>query len=61
MIDANSFVLAEGQAAVGIGQNLGAVLNTNKEGFPGVAMLNSDFGQLSPDTFKDILKNIELK
>ncbi|MDA3840103.1 MAG: hypothetical protein PF572_03360 [Patescibacteria group bacterium] len=61
LVDSKSFILEEEQLAVGIGQNLGAVLNTNKEGFSGMAMINSDFGQLSPDDFKAFLESIELK
>ena len=61
LLDSKSFILEEGQIAVGIGQNLGAILNTNKEGFSGLAMLNSDFGQLSLDNFKTLLKSIEIK
>ena len=61
LVDSKSFILKDGQIVVGIGQNLGAILNTNKEGFSGVSMLNSDFGQLSPDNFKTLLKSIEIK
>ena len=61
LVDSKSFILEDEQIIVGIGQNLGAVLNTDKEGFSGVSMLNSDFGQLSPDNFKALLKSIEIK
>lgn len=60
LLDKNSFVVGDGQKPVGIGQNLGAIVNTNKEIFTGIAMLNSDFGQLSVDDFKTLLKSIEI-
>ncbi len=61
LVDSKSFQLDDEQVAVSIGQNLGAILNTEKEGFSGVAMLNSDFGQLSPEDFKTFLKSVEIK
>ena len=61
MVDMKSFAIGEDQEDVGIGQNIGAVLNTKKNGFGGIAMLNSDFGQLPLEDFKNLLRNIVIK
>jgi len=61
LVDKNSFLGEPGTAAIGIGENLGALISTDKEGFSGIAMLNSDFGRLSPESFRELLKSIEIK
>jgi len=58
LVDSKSFVLKDGQAPLNIGQNLGAIFSV---GDGGLAMLNSDFGQLSPDDFKELLRSIKIK
>ncbi len=61
LVDKNSFVIENDLPQVGIGQNVGAIMSTKKENFAGIAFLNSDFGQLPLESFKNLLKNIEIK
>lgn len=61
LVDKNSFVVENDLPQVAVGQNVGAILSTKKDNFAGVAFLNSDFEQLPLDSFKNLLKNIEIK